>query len=104
MTREFKKMLTGWGIVDQTHEIAALVGELRANEERLRRRWQGFAPGEATGLLWQMVSEGVCEARVWGGEDAALGDLCEQALKLRGELVTLQLRFLLEAQEAAAGN
>ena len=60
MTREFKKMLTGWGIVDQTHEIAALVGELRADEERLRRRWQDLAPDEATGLLWQMVSEGVC--------------------------------------------
>ena len=50
MTREFKKMLSGWGIVGQTHEIAALVGELRANEERLRRRWQDLAPGEAIGL------------------------------------------------------
>lgn len=85
MTREFKEMLTGWGIVGQTHEMTALAGEIRANEERLRRGWQGLAPGEAAGLLWQMVSEGVCEARAWGGEGVALGDLCERALGLRGE-------------------
>ena len=113
MTRESKEMLTGWGIVDQTHEIAALVGELRANEVRLRRRWQDLAPGEAADLLWQMASEGVCEARAWGGGGAPmlvsyvdcyhmhreeLSALVRSVLLGEadpGELVALQLRFLL---------
>jgi hypothetical protein len=78
-------MFQGWGIAEETPEIARLVERLRANERRLRLGCSALEPDVTASVLWRMVAENVLEARPWRVDGmASLDGLCERALRLRG--------------------
>jgi hypothetical protein len=78
-------MFQGWGIAEETPEIARLVERLRANERRLRLGCSALEPDVTASVLWRMVAENVLEAKPWRVDGmASLDGLCERALRLRG--------------------